>query len=346
MVKVLHILNTGSFSGAENVVITIVKQLEPKIDSIYASKNGTIADVLAAEKIKFYSFEKITPLTVRQIVKDIKPDLIHTHDFTAGIMAAFSFSGVPIINHLHSNPPWLKSYGLKSIIYFLSSFYYEKILTVSNSILDDYVFGKFISKKLSVIGNPISINQVINKAREVTNDVYEIAFLGRLSDEKNPLLFLDIISELKDNYRNLRVVIIGDGPLRNRVLEKIDELRLNNIVTMVGFKKNPFPILSHARILCMPSKWEGFGLAAVEALALGIPVCCANTGGLPMIVDDSCGKICENKEEYIIEITRLLSEQDYYLTKQRGAFLRASKLDNIDEYSTKMNELYKVLIRN
>ncbi|HFI0701057.1 TPA: glycosyltransferase [Streptococcus suis] len=346
MIKVLHILNTGSFSGAENVVITMIKQLEPEVDSIYASKNGLIADVLAEEKINFYPVKQISPVTIRRIVNDIKPDIIHTHDFTAGIMAAFSFSGVPIINHLHSNPPWLKSYSLKSFIYLLSSFNYKKILTVSNSVLDDYVFGKIISKKLSVIGNPISIMQVLNKVSEGRKVEYDLAFLGRLSDEKNPLLFLDIVSTLKEQRSDIKAVMIGDGPLRNRVLEKIDNLQLNDVVTMMGFKRNPFPILRTASVLCMPSKWEGFGLAAVEALALGIPVCCSNTGGLPMIVNDTCGKICENKEEYIVEITGLLNEQDYYLTKQKGAFLRASELDNIEEYSGKMYGLYKGLKRD
>ena len=55
----------------------------------------------------------------------------------------------------------------------------------------------------------------------------------------------------------------------------------------------------------MPSLWEGFGLAAVEALTLGLPVVCSGAGGLCDIVNDSCGKICKTLDEYVSELVAM-----------------------------------------
>lgn len=279
--KVLHILNTGSYSGAENVVITIINNTKSEIDSVYLSKDGSIRKILAENDIQFYPVEKLSFSELRRAVKAIKPDIIHAHDFTAGMMAAVSTRGISIINHLHNNSPWLQKIGLKSILYAMSSFRYKKILTVSDSVMDEFVFSKICKDKTVVVGNPIDIKKIIGKVENKNIcEPYEIAFLGRLSHQKNPIFFLEIIYEIKKQLPNVQVKMIGDGELREQVENRIKELELEDNVKLLGFKGNPYEYLYKAKILCMPSDWEGFGLAAVEALTLGKPVVAASVGGL------------------------------------------------------------------
>ena len=105
----------------------------------------------------------------------------------------------------------------------------------------------------------------------------------------------------------VKAVMIGDGELREIVEEKIQELGLEEIINLKGFLENPYEVLQKCKVLCMPSRWEGFGLAAVEALALGVPVVATEVGGLPGIIDESCGKLCDSKETFVEEIGSLLS---------------------------------------
>jgi glycosyltransferase involved in cell wall biosynthesis len=91
----------------------------------------------------------------------------------------------------------------------------------------------------------------------------------------------------------------------------------------------------------MPSRWEGFGLAAVEALALGVPVVATEVGGLPGFIDESCGKLCDSKETFVEEISSLLSDTELYKKKISGANKRAEELDNIDQYISNMINVYK-----
>ena len=114
---------------------------------------------------------------------------------------------------------------------------------------------------------------------------------------------------------------------------------LEGNVTMYGFQKNPYPIIKKCKVLLMPSLWEGFGLAAVEALTLGLPVICSGAGGLSDIVNDSCGKICKTAEEYVAEVVAM-QDIDYYTKKSEQAKARARELDNYSAYKEQIREVY------
>ena len=100
--------------------------------------------------------------------------------------------------------------------------------------------------------------------------------------------------------------------------------------------------MKYGKILLLPSKWEGYGLVAVEALAFGVPVVCSGVGGLTDIINDRCGKICGNEIDlYVDEILHLLSEKKYYIEKSSNAKNRAYELNNITEYIQTLDNIYE-----
>lgn len=345
--KVLHVLNTGKYSGAENVVITLIHALEGEIESAYASPDGPIRDILKEENIKYYpiSTSATNSRELKKIIHHYRPDIIHTHDYNAGIMTCLTGTKIPVINHLHNNTPWLRKICPKSLAYFASCMGYKKILTVSDSVMDEFIFGDLVKKKSQIVGNPINLSKIREKAdeKDILQEASDIIFLGRLSHQKKPLFFLEIVADIVKRNPNLRVAMVGSGELYEGVKAKITELMLENNVKLYGFLKNPYGLLKASKVMCMPSEWEGFGLAAVEALALGKPVLAAPVGGLKMIVDDQCGRLCERKEEYIAEFERLLLDEPYYYTKSDGAKKRAGEYDNIKRYSHQIREIYNTI---
>ncbi len=341
--KVLHILNTGSYSGAENVVITIIKNTKNDVDSVYLSLDGSIRDILQENDIAFYPVSKLSVVNIKKAIRDLRPDIIHAHDFTAGIIAALSAGRIPIINHLHNNSPWIKKLGVRSIAYGVSCLRYQKILTVSSSVMDEYIFGSFFESKSQVVGNPIDIDAIRMKLQEGEADSIpcaDIQYLGRLTQQKNPLFFLEIIAELKKGIPSLAVSMVGEGEMRPQIEKKIADLDLQKTVTLYGFQSNPYLYLAKSKVLCMPSLWEGFGLVAVEALAFGKPVIASPVGGLPGIVNDACGSLCESKEEFVEVLKQYLSDEPFLEKKSEGALLRAECLDNIKDYINQLLALY------
>ncbi len=343
--KIMHLLNTGSYSGAESVVITIINAMRENssYDFIYVSLDGSIRNVLKTENIAFIPIEKMSVSEVKRVIYECNPSIVHAHDFTASIICASARLDLPILSHLHNNSPWLKEYCLKSFAYLLSCRNYSNILLVSKSIIDEYVFGHWIKKKAMVISNPIDISKVQQKAKIKTGKelFYDIVFLGRLSPQKNPQRFISIISKATRRLSNMKAAMIGSGALEAECRQLIQQKKLSQTIDLHGFMENPYVILSQAKLLCITSDWEGFGLVAVEALSLGVPVLAAPVGGLPGIVGSDCGALCECDDIFVTEIERLLSNEVYWQEKSRNALVRANSLKNIDEYMATIIDIYQ-----
>lgn len=344
---VLHILNTGSFSGAENVVITIIREFRRHnikgFRFVYVSPKGKIQKRLHQENIEYEVINKVSVIEIKRIIKKYKPDILHAHDFTASIICSIASGCIPVISHIHNNSPWIKNFCKRSIVYGLSCFRYSYMLGVSGSVFEEFIFGKYFRNKEKIIDNPINIQDIREKAqRAFEKEAYDIVFLGRFSVPKNPYRFIDIVERV--NKKNtVSAAMIGDGDYRDEIEEKIRMLNLQNIIKIKGFMENPYGILRASKILCMPSVWEGYGLAAVEALALGVPVISTGVGGLPGIVNDSCGKICNTMDEFVSAIVDLIENPEIYEIKKASSKIRAEELNNIDKYINTLKEIYETI---
>ena len=340
--KVVHILNTNSYSGAENVAIQIIKNLNKKssIKSVYMSIDGPIRAVLEKNNIEFYLVKKINRSSIKKMILELHPDILHCHDYTTSVLAALT-TRIKVISHLHNNAPWIKKRGFYSWVYLFTCVRYSSILLVSDSIRKEYIFSKWIHRKILVIGNPIDIDTVVKEsyAYEV-NKTYDICFLGRLSLEKNPILFIEIIEKLKQTFPKISACMIGDGPLRNQIMHSIKEKKLEKIIDVLGFKSNPYPYLKNSKILLATSRWEGYGLFAVEALVLEKPVVCTDVGGLPTIVNNTCGWVCRNENELLIACSNLLRDNGLYIEKQQGTKHRITELINMNQYLQTIIDAY------
>lgn len=340
--RILHLLASRSYSGAENVVIQIINMFKANsnIEMIYVSLKGPIEEKLLEENINYALLDNISLKSVKKVINEYNPDIIHAHDFTMSIMAAIAKKNNIVISHLHNNPYWIKKINMRSIAYYLVTKKIDRILLVSQAIKDEYIFSTKLHNKMIIIGNPVNTLLHLSQDNFERKDI-DILFVGRITEQKNPLLFLDIINALNKKGMNLNVVMAGDGDLMQDVEEKIFDLNITN-VHLTGFTKEPYSLMKKSKIICIPSKWEGFGLVAVEGLSFGLPVIASKVGGLKDIVNDDCGKLCCEKDEYINEILKLITNDEYYNIKSRNARKRALSLDNISDYKKRLIDIYEI----
>lgn len=346
--RVLHLINSHVYSGAENVIITIMENTQHDVCSCYASPVGSIQDVLKEKRLNYIPIQEknLSPANIKAVINYYKPDIIHAHDFRAGIFSCMTMTSVPIINHLHNNSPWLKRYSAYTVLYAICCSRFKQILTVSDSVMDEFVFGRFFQSKNQVIGNPFDAER-IQKLSESANlqDPSDVIFIGRLTPQKNIFFLLEVVRLLSLQIPTIRVAIVGDGELRHDMEKRINDLCLTKNIKIYGFQKNPYGLLKKSSVLCMPSKWEGFGLAAAEALSLGVPVICSGVGGLKDVVDDSCGKLCRfDLEEYVDEIIKCLTNNMYKFKKSISAKKKAKELSNLSNYTNKIRRIYRNVI--
>lgn len=308
--KVLHLLTSNKYSGAENVVCTIIEKNKKNYDFAYCSLDGEISEVLKTKKVNFYPLTKLSLKQLNEVIESYKPDIIHAHDYKASILASYSKFDGKIISHLHNNCPDVKTWTMKSILYSLTIKKYNNIVGVSQKVFDEAVFNKKMANKFIKIYNFVDKNKVIELSKEKDFEkTYDIFFIGRLVEQKDPNTYIEIINQLKKDNPNIKAVMIGDGELMEECKNKINELNLYNNIDMLGFCENPFPIINNCKIGIMPSKWEGFGLTAIEAMCLNKPVFNSGVGGLGEIFCDNNEYICDSIESYVQKTNKILKKK-------------------------------------
>lgn len=341
--KIFFIVNTNVFSGAESVNINIINNLKNKYDFYWVSHKGIINEYLSLYNINYIEIKKVNIKEIRRVIKEYKPDILHATDYKASVICSLVSKNTPIISHLHNNSPWLNKLNLNSISYLFAGLRSKLILTVSDSIKDEYIFSKFIKNKIINISNPVSRDIVLSKIDPKDRKQYDICFVGRLTTPKDPIRFIKLIYEIKKSIPNIKTILVGDGELRGECEDLISKLKLKDNVELVGFQTNPYKYMNQSKIFLLPSKWEGYGLVVFEALTLGLPCLVTKVGGMINIVNDTCGKFCNNDEEFKDMVINLLKDKKLYKELSNGAIIRSKELDNSNTYYSKLDELYKIV---
>ena len=339
--KVFFIMSTDDFSGAEAVNFSIIDGLKDKIDFYWVSRKGNINSFLDERNIKWIEIEKLSVSEIKRVVKKYKPDILHATDFKASVVCALANTKVYLVEHLHNNSPWLKKISINSFAFLYAALKANKILTVSDSIEKEYIFSKMISKKILCVGNPVSCETILDKvSKKIYEKKYDICCVARLTEQKNPVKFINVVDEVKKTFSDIRTVWVGKGELEDECLFLTSKKGLTDNIEFVGFKKNPYEYMASSKIFLLTSDWEGFGLVAFEALSLGLPCVVSNVGGLPDIVDDSCGICTNNIDEMVNFIEQLLKKNDLYNKYSKNAVVRAKMIDNYEKYIKTIENIY------
>lgn len=342
-IRIAMIVNSNIYSGLEKVTSEIMLELKNEYEFVYVTKAGTVVERFEELGLNYYLIKRVSVKEIKRFINDWKPDIIHAHDFTAStIVSLCGFKN--FVSHLHNNPPWLSRICLNSFAYLYFGVCAKKILIVSEAVKDEFIFGKIIKNKCENVSNPISFGEIRNYLPKEKNIKYDICCVGRVTQPKNPLLFLSVIKELYQKLPDIKVCWVGNGELLGECRKYISDYGLENTVQFLGYRKNPYEIMAQSRIFMLTSAWEGFGLVAFEALCLGLPCVVSNVGGLVDIVDNSCGYLCESDNDFISAAKGLLLNKDLYTEMSAAAEEKAKKLDNKENYMQHIANIYDELL--
>ena len=341
--RVMHLISTDVFSGAENVACQIINLFKNNQVYImtYCTVIGKNEEALKCRGINTTELDRFNLKSIKKAYSSFKPNIIHAHDPKATIAAVLTNKKQNIISHIHSNHRYMRKITLKSLIY---HFYIEKHITgiiwVSNSAKDEYVFAKNIPKTLPsyVIQNVVDGNQLKSIAKTDKNNYdFDIIFLGRLEDVKDPLRFVKLIEKIKQ-HQEIKVAMVGDGSLRSQVEEEIDKLSLNKNIVLFGNQINPYKILLNSKILVITSKYEGMPMNALEAIACNIPVLSTPVDGLLDIIDRKY--LCKTDQDFVEIMLKILNSEEVRKHYKNKLSVLDKKLNNTVDFSNSISRLY------
>ena len=284
--RALFFINSFSGGGAERVCLNLARQLHKfGIDSDFITIYNKRPDYDIPGYIHSFSLGiEDKPLACFRIMKAIpkvnrfisgkKYVLITAHVQPSHFLASISKVRKRCLYVIHMNCH--QAEGSRSWIYATSLKLFlkrKKIVTVSKGIASELVKEySILPENITTIYNPCAIAALKSQSGLLSpHGRPYILVLGRLAEEKNPLLALELYDKGKLCNR-YDLIYLGKGPLEQDLRERIEKYHLESHVFLSGFQKNPEQWLMNAALLLSCSRQEGLPMNLIEALICGTPV--------------------------------------------------------------------------
>lgn len=351
--KVLHILYDNIFSGAQNVVCQIIdlyKTYEPDTEMVYVSPDGPIREALDARGIRFHALEKWSVGSVKKVIDEEKPDLIHAHDMRASVAAALASGSVPVISHIHNNNYNSRGLSLKSIIYGIAALKVKHIFWVSKSSYEGFKFSKCFEEKSSVLYNVIDCGKIHEHAEAAEiKAAYDIVYVGRLTYQKNPERLIKVFAKVAMEKTDATFAIVGDGELKEQLEKLVLQLppEIRGRISLLGYQKNPYGIMEKAKVMLMTSRWEGTPMCILEAQEFGLPVVSTPSDGIAdIIVSGENGFLEKEDDELAQRCLLLLRDASKRADMSRRAHDFSVRYNDVKAYFDRINDAYHEALGN
>lgn len=238
--------------------------------------------------------------------------------------------------------PWIKNIYKNFEQEKKSYLKYDQIIGVSNTVVSS-VKKRYHLNNVITLYNPIENFDIIQKANASIalppkNHSIRMVTVGRFVSQKAYDRLLRVINRLYENGYSIELWILGDGEQRPILEEYIHTHSLNEIVTLWGFQKNPYPYLKHSDIFVCSSVSEGYSTAVTEALILELPVITTACSGMDeLLLNGKCGLITENSEnglyegiKHVLDNTSLLTSYKQNILKHQERFLLSNQMAQIE----------------
>ena len=358
MIRILFFIESLSAGGAEKVLVTLLKNIDysrydvtlmPLVDI------GVLREDLDLSKLNYTPVIREENSTWHRIWNKMKYKLIYHYlpckwvnrwiipqkgidtyiAFTEGFPTKLlSYSNKKKIAWVHADlktDPWtLHSHIFNDFEEEKKAYQqFDRVICVSKSV--EQVMKEYYDLDRTItIYNPIDTDDILRKAQESVDinisSSYNIVSVGRLVPQKGYDRLIHIIGKLRREGVNVQLYIIGEGVERKHLENLIQQEKIQDIVHLLGFMKNPYALMAKMDLFVCSSIAEGFSLAIAEAMILGLPIISTKCAGPSEILDGGkYGELVNNDEKGLYEGVRNFinnSELPYDL-KNKSAIRRS-----------------------
>lgn len=344
--KILQVIPSFCFGGAETMCENLTYALtalghQVCVVSLY-NEHTPISQRMEKAGIRFYYLDKKLGLDISmvpklvKIMKDEKPDVVHTHlDVIKYAVAAAKLAGIKKCVHTMHTVAHKEAEGRlqKAIngLYFRMGWSVPVALSpeVQQTVLDFYGMEK---SGIPVIYNGIDLNKCREKEAYCILGDPSLIHVGRFDIPKNHKGLLQAFARVLLEYPNCKLHLVGDGDLRPEIEQLVAQLQLNESVIFHGMQSDVHPYLQRADVFVLPSSYEGMPMTIIEAMGTGLPIVASAVGGIPDMIRDGQSSLLVQPEPEEIANAILMMLRDASLREKLGRTAREDSVRFSAEY--------------
>lgn len=336
-VKVCHVAMGDLWAGAEVqllALMTYLVRLHGFEWSVVLFNEGRLADELRKLPISVtviperHHSSLAIAFRLAKIFRQFGPDIVHTHKYKDSILGSIvaRCMGVPhVIRVVHGMPEPFK--GLRNVKMagyaiadrLVTTCYVDKVIAVSSDI-EKVLLQTYGSNRVVCIHNGIDLDAVhvtmqrADKRKEwhVDDQAVLVGTVGRLVPVKGHTILLEAFRILRQRHHNVRLIFVGDGPLRGFLETEAKRLGLDQSVIFSGHQERSYDFINMMDLFVLPSRHEGVPMVLLEAYALKRPVIASQVGGIPEVVTHAHSGLLvspEDPEAFARAMSDLIEDQ-------------------------------------
>ncbi|WP_343307690.1 glycosyltransferase family 4 protein [Chitinophaga niabensis] len=369
-IRVLETIRQGKIGGGESHVLDLVKTMDnalfepvvlsftdgPMVQALTAI--GVPVHVIASEKAFDISIWK----KVRAFLTEQRIDIVHVHGTRANtnVMWAARRLGLPLIYTIHG---WSFHDGLNPLIkrariaaekYITRKAQVNICVSDSNRETGIKTFGRFDSVVIKNGVNPVKFNPGaeypdVKAAYGIRADQLVIGYIARMTLQKDPVGMLEGFSLALQQFPDMKLLMIGEGELKEAALEAARRLNITDHVIFDNFRQDVPAVLNGVDIYCLPSLWEGFPIGVLEAMAMGKAVIASDVDGTREAVTDGDNGLlvpAKNNETLAAAIVKLAKDKTLRGQLQQRAMDTIRSKYTVSGMTRQIEKIYQQLYHN
>ena len=334
MVKILFIIHDLAQGGAEKVLVNLVNNMDrSKFDiTVMALFGGGVNEQFLSKDIHLINRHKKAIPGNSHLMKLFTPRQLYRHYIrehydiivsylegpSARIVSGCSDPDTKLVSWIHIEQKTKErvSASFRSYDEALACYRrFDRTICVSDTVRQDFTSLIPLNKPVDVLYNTNESAQIVSAAKEAVpcrtfpDDEITLIGVGKILPNKGFDRIARIHKRLRDDGYPVHTYILGVGPQQGEIEQYLQENRLTDSYTFLGYQTNPYKYVSKCDLFVCASFAEGFSTAATEALIVGTPVCTVEVSGMKEMLGENneWGIVTENDEESLYQgIKRLL----------------------------------------